>query len=99
MTPAGIEPVTFQFVAQHLDHWATAVPGYDEVWLDNWFLTFQGNVVASKHQEPISQEKSGQTFMAQLMSASICVSPEMFKIHYVSNGCLIAPLTGKKLND
>jgi hypothetical protein len=26
MTPSGIEPVTFQFVAQHLNHCATAVP-------------------------------------------------------------------------
>ena len=26
LTPAGIEPVTFRFVAQHLNHWATAVP-------------------------------------------------------------------------
>ena len=26
MTPAGIEPATFRFVAQHLNHWATAVP-------------------------------------------------------------------------
>jgi len=26
MTPPGIEPETFRFVAQHLNHWATAVP-------------------------------------------------------------------------
>jgi len=26
MTPAGIEPTTFRFVAQHLNHCATAVP-------------------------------------------------------------------------
>jgi len=26
MTPAGIEPATFRFVGQHLNHWATAVP-------------------------------------------------------------------------
>jgi len=25
MTPAGIEPATFRFVAQHLNHCATAV--------------------------------------------------------------------------
>ena len=28
MTPSGIEPATFRFVAQHLDHCATAVPTY-----------------------------------------------------------------------
>ena len=26
MTPAGIEPASFRFVAQHLNHCATAVP-------------------------------------------------------------------------
>ena len=26
LTPAGIEPATYQFVAQHLNHCATAVP-------------------------------------------------------------------------
>ena len=28
MTPAGIEPATFRFVAQHLNHCATVVPRY-----------------------------------------------------------------------
>ena len=27
LTPAGIEPATFRLVAQHLNHYATAVPG------------------------------------------------------------------------
>ena len=32
MTPAGIEPATFRFVAQHPNHCATAVPLFhDEV--------------------------------------------------------------------
>ena len=26
LTPAGVEPATFQFVAQHINHCATAVP-------------------------------------------------------------------------
>ena len=26
MTPPGIEPATFRFVAQHLKHYATSVP-------------------------------------------------------------------------
>ena len=32
MTPAGIEPATFRFVAQHLNHYATSVP---VEWEDN----------------------------------------------------------------
>jgi len=28
VTPAGIEPATFQFVAQYLNHCATAIPSY-----------------------------------------------------------------------
>jgi len=28
LTPAGIEPATFRFVVQHLNHCATAVPLY-----------------------------------------------------------------------
>ena len=42
MTPAGIEPATFRFVAQHLNHCATAVPKQQQVekesyvFLDMW---------------------------------------------------------------
>jgi len=37
MTPAGIEPATFRFVAQHVNHCATAVPRscrvkYENLW-------------------------------------------------------------------
>ena len=31
LTPAGIEPATFRFVTQHLNHCATAVPGLYQV--------------------------------------------------------------------
>ena len=37
MTPYGIEPATFRFVAQHLNHCATAVP------------RFQGNIITKEH--------------------------------------------------
>jgi len=30
MTPAGNEPATFRFVAQHLNHYTTAVPNRNE---------------------------------------------------------------------
>ena len=32
LTPAGIEPATFRFVAQHLNHCATAVPSNCKKW-------------------------------------------------------------------
>ena len=32
LIPAGIEPAAFRFVAQHLNHCATAVPHRPEVW-------------------------------------------------------------------
>jgi len=35
MTPAGIEPATFRFVAQHLNHCATAVPAFHLDGYDN----------------------------------------------------------------
>ena len=36
MTPSGIEPATFRFVAQHLNHCATAVPKGKAVPLQAW---------------------------------------------------------------
>jgi len=38
MTPAGMEPVTFWFVAQHLNHCATAVPRKSCIWPKLWVL-------------------------------------------------------------
>ena len=35
LTPAGIEPATFRFVAQHLNHYATAVPRILEMQMEN----------------------------------------------------------------
>ena len=41
MTPAGMEPATFRFVAQHLNHCATAVPLYTSVYIYNtYFILF-----------------------------------------------------------
>ena len=36
LTPAGIEPATFRFVAQHLNHWATAVPTWYLSQISGW---------------------------------------------------------------
>jgi len=40
MAPAGIKPATFQFVAQHLNHCATAVPNRNEY--QEYFLGGKG---------------------------------------------------------
>ena len=38
MTPAGIEPATFRFVAQHLDHCTTAVPKKEGIYVKFVFI-------------------------------------------------------------
>jgi len=44
MTPAGIEPATFRFVAQHLNHCATAVPQVLASYIhDSLFICIQRN--------------------------------------------------------
>ena len=66
LTPAGIEPVTFRFVARHLNHCATAVPQRDKEernilhtikrWKGNW----TGQILFLKQQLlDDQQEKRG----------------------------------------
>jgi len=45
LTPAGIEPATFQFVAQHLNHCATAVPRQNELYRIINAVTFNSHLV------------------------------------------------------
>jgi len=40
-TPAGIEPATFRFVAQHLNHCDTAVPGFRVTGVNCVFVNFE----------------------------------------------------------
>ena len=54
MTPAGIEPSTFRFVAQHLNHCATAYLGVPTLFQDSLLdkgivlLTFTHNKQTNK---------------------------------------------------
>ena len=43
LTPAGIEPATFEFVAQHLNHCAIAVP--QDEWGQNKINVMEGTGV------------------------------------------------------
>ena len=52
MTPAGIEPATFRFVAQHLNHCATAVPYY------MWYKSVFGVVMLTEMMSQLSFIKS-----------------------------------------
>ena len=47
MTPSGIEPATFRFVAQHLNHCATAVPLFKAICGKN--LRMFTNIYAHVH--------------------------------------------------
>jgi len=52
MTPSGIEPATFLFVAQHLNHCATAVPPphpISPVWGKNYVRRIRWNVLPHAH--------------------------------------------------
>ena len=50
MKPSGIEPATFRFVAQHLNHCATAVPLYtkDSAIMGVWI---KPPLIAVKYQQ------------------------------------------------
>ena len=58
MTPAGIVPATFRFVAQHLNHCATAGSGPEgssKLRFPDFMTTAQvgGKVVSLKHRPPL----------------------------------------------
>jgi len=52
LTPAGIEPATFQFVAQHLSHCATAVPKTNHNNSDNNWITL-GIKTSCRHKREL----------------------------------------------
>jgi len=53
MTPSGIEPVTFRFVAQRLNHCATAVPFNIALIKQKWTAFITGPDLNTQKSEPI----------------------------------------------
>ena len=82
MTPSGIKPATFRFVAQYLNHCATAVPCLTYI-----VLVFYARVVLNRTRE-------GKTILkwtfsthdnATDMSLNIRVTPGSYEITVVVN--------------
>jgi len=55
LTPAGIEPATFRFVAQHLSHCATVVPHYINNALYNYYISNKGHLEESDKEENVKK--------------------------------------------
>ena len=51
MTPAGIEPATFRFVAQNLNRCATAVPNLDNIGTFNYTKFASQNKTTKKFED------------------------------------------------
>ena len=64
MTPSGIEPATFRFVAQHLNHCATAVPTESRSYVknkENYWLCLIGNIHFFLYACNLSMPQSKET--------------------------------------
>ena len=71
MTPAGIEPATFRFVTQHLNHCATAVPfGYQQVPSNDDGECFVVPVPSTKELSYINDDYCFSSLVFVLFSAS-----------------------------
>jgi len=66
LTPAGIEPATFRFVAQHLNHWEQNTEGnicWKEKRNKNRENTLQEDEVGGTFSSNLRAEKSIEDFM------------------------------------
>jgi len=67
LTPSGIEPATFRFVAQHLNHCATAVPHGNNNNNNNKQIFF---FEKKRVRDEFSETLCANHFPAQLMAFS-----------------------------
>jgi len=84
LTPAGIEPTTFRFVAQHLNHRSTAVPEYTSTVSLSQYLT---NLM---HKICITISFISCLYMFRAHVLIIRTS----KLHYTASG-IITPIGGR----
>jgi len=72
MTPSGIEPATFRFVAQHLNHCATAVPPTTLVKLIKVCLNETYSKVQARKQLPDKNGlKEGDALTSLLLNSAL----------------------------
>ena len=81
MTPSGIEPATFRFVAQHLNHFAPAVPTY------TWYgLQFRANIDENVRFEALTEVLPKiQTFLDTNMCCDQYDIPKLAQCHIVTS--------------
>ena len=83
MTPAGIEPATFRFVAQHLKHCATAVP----TWMSTMDVFWGVKVAGECGWQPYKLHvlivmKSASVSLWSLMSLLLILAHCLFSVQY-----------------
>jgi len=69
MTPSGIEPATFRFVAQHLNHCATAVPCTD---MDKF--KFEGQLLVAIAQTDLHNFMEIRKLISQMKYADVRIN-------------------------
>jgi len=98
MTPAGIEPATFRFVAQRLNHCATAVTfTFLKSFLlhifscSPWYPKFEGNVYLQSlsYMKFLRHKRHACIHLTKQMNRQLqqCIAPYKVKIHTVIRKC------------
>jgi hypothetical protein len=88
VTPSGIEPATFRFVAQYLNQCATAVPESDRIW---WVNELRVTLAVDKYAEPVmlnsSSEVAGGTYKPVMGLLLSLLFSEWLCSQYVCHVC------------
>ena len=68
MTPAGIEPATFRFVVQRLNHWATAV---NDSTIIRYIIQENGTIFEVLNEHPSQYKYTGWAQSLSLLQTFI----------------------------